>query len=62
MLVDPRKFFEKLEELEKNAIVEHAERVFKDPVDRKFTTISTAARVMAIRDVRDELLTLTKTA
>lgn len=61
-MIEPRKIFDKLDELEKAAFDNHVERVFQDPIDRKFTTLNTAARVKAIRDIRDELMALMKGA
>lgn len=60
MLVDAKKLFEKLYELERVRLDKHIQMVIEDAPKNKFTLITGEIRM--IREIRDELGTLIKTA
>ena len=60
MLIDAKKLFEKLDELERVRLDQHMKMVMEDAPKNKFTLITGEIRM--IREIRDELMTLAKNA
>lgn len=60
MLIDAKELFKKLDELERVRLDQHLTLVLEDAPKNKFTLITGEVRM--IREIRDELGTLIKTA